>query len=243
LKADTGPGQRELRIHSCGDPQSVTCGCGVIERVEQYKYLGVIIDKKLSWEPHIQYVNKKIRSMIYAFRQLREVLTVDHCRRVYYAYIQSTLQYGILAWGGASTSVLEPLFVTQKSIIKIINRLNLRFPSELLFVNFRVLSIRQLFIKNLLIYIKENKDHIFSESTHQYNTRSKLNFGYDIPKLNYRVEIFNSFYIAHQLYRNLPNEIIVAEGGSVATYRRGVEEWLLRIGVAAADELTKSPYA
>ena len=120
LKIDSDPGPRVLRMHSCGDPWSVSCGCGIVERVEQYKYLGIIIDRKLSWVPHIQHVNKRLRSLMHAFTQLSQVLTVDQCRGVYYAYAQSLLMYGVLAWGGASTNLLEPLGVTQRAIMKII---------------------------------------------------------------------------------------------------------------------------
>jgi hypothetical protein len=39
FKRESDPSPRQLSLHSCGDPQSVACGCSVIERVECYKYL------------------------------------------------------------------------------------------------------------------------------------------------------------------------------------------------------------
>ncbi|KAG8280472.1 neurexin protein binding [Homalodisca vitripennis] len=42
-----------LVLHSCGDTNSGSCDCRVLQRVNQYKYLGVIMDSKLKWEPHI----------------------------------------------------------------------------------------------------------------------------------------------------------------------------------------------
>jgi len=230
-------------MHSCLDPRSSTCDCTSIERVAQYKYLGIIIDHKLSWEPHIQYLKHKIRKMIFAFRQLRQVLTVDRCRSAYYAYVQSVLQYGILAWGGASASVLEPLAVTQCSIMKTILKKNQRYPTYLLFRDFPVPNIRQLYLKTLLIHIKENKNKIFISSTHQYQTRNKIILGFQFPKLNHRANLFNSFYLAHQLYRNLPDEILNSlKNDSATKYKRIVEKWLLRIGPMSADSLIHSPY-
>ncbi|KAG8324721.1 hypothetical protein J6590_085449 [Homalodisca vitripennis] len=52
MKNDLEP--RTLKIYSCGDHRAIAFGCGTIERVEQHKYLGVIIDRKLSWVPHVQ---------------------------------------------------------------------------------------------------------------------------------------------------------------------------------------------
>lgn len=40
----------------------------------------------------------------------------------------------------------------------------------------------------------------------------KTNFGYAIPKLNYKADLSNSFNLAHQLYRNFPIHIISSEG-------------------------------
>lgn len=236
------PGLRSLKMHSCGDPRSTTCSCGVIERVTQYKYLGVIIDNRLNWCPHIGYVKNLLRKCIFAFNQLNGVLTVGQCRTVYYAYVQSLLQYGILGWGGASSSILEPLAVSQRTIIKAVLKRNHRYPSALLFEEFPVLNIRQLFIKTLLSYIKNNKTEILVEIPHNYPTRHKINYGYSMPKLKHGSELTNSFYLAQVVYRNLPNYLRDAESDSDAIYKRKVDKWLYHIGWVATEALLHSPY-
>ncbi|KAG8241770.1 hypothetical protein J6590_079360 [Homalodisca vitripennis] len=53
LRAASGPpADLRLLLHSCGDSLNTACDCQLIERVDQYKYLSVIIDAKLNWEPH-----------------------------------------------------------------------------------------------------------------------------------------------------------------------------------------------
>lgn len=242
FKTESDPGPRRLYLHSCGDPLSRACGCDVIERVEQYKYLGIIIDHKLSWAPHVRYIKQRLRRLVYAFAQLGRVLTVDHCRTVYYAYAQSVLQYGILAWGGVSSAILYPLAVTQRSLIKTILKKPQRYPTDQLFLDFSVLNIRQLFIKSLLVFIRNNKANIFTNVEHCYSTRNRLNFGYRFPRLAFSSGSNNPYYIAHTLYRNLPPDIVAAEGVSIALYKRRVVEWLVRIGPAAAETLICSPY-
>lgn len=239
---DADPGPRTLRLHSCGDPRSVTCGCGTIERVAHYKYLGVIIDHKLSWMPHIQCIKQRLRKLIYAFMQLSQVLTVDQLRTVYFAHVQSLLQYGILAWGGASTSVLEPLAVTQRTIIKIILRKGQRFPTNLLLSEFPVLTIKKIFIKELLIFTKSNMHNVFSNIQHNYPTRNRVHYGFQIPRLNNTIEMQNSFYIAHFLRRRLPRNIILAESESVEVYKRRIGRWLLQLDTNEAGILTIPPY-
>ena len=241
-RINAGPGPRVLKLHSCGDPMSADCPCGLIERVEQFKYLGLIIDRKLSWAPHVQYIKQRLRKFIYAFTQLAQVLTLEQCRLAYFAYVQSLLQYGVLVWGGVSSNILEPLGTTQRSIIKAILKKPNRYPTNLLFSEFPVLNIRQLYIKTLLLYIKTNKGKIFHDIEHLYPTRHRTNFGYRMPRINCNMEIFSSYYLAHSLYMNLPPEILVAESGSIAQYKRFLLEWLLSIGQECAEVLIQSQY-
>src|SRR5436190_3364379 len=155
-----------IKLHSCDDYESEVCGCGVIDRVNAYKYLGVIIDNRLTWSSHVQYVNGRLRKLIYAFIQLRSILTLSEIRSVYYAYVQSILQHGIIAYGGAYKSIINPLFVTQRSILKVALKKGRRYSSEALYSDFCVFDVRQLYVRNLLIYIFKNSNSIF-EPVHQ----------------------------------------------------------------------------
>lgn len=241
-RVDGDPGPRTLRLHSCADSLSVNCGCETVERVDQYTYLGIIIDRKLNWAPHVQQVKQRLRRYVYAFRQLTRVLSVKQCRIVYYAYVQSVLLYGILAWGGASANVLEPLAVTQRAIIKSILRKPSMYPTLQLFEEFPVHNIRQLFIKTLLLYIRNNKKSLFTITVHNYSTRNRANLGYQTPRMQHSGDAYNSFYISQQLYKNVPLDIVEAEEGSVSVYKRKVSEWLFRIGPVAAEVIIHSTY-
>jgi hypothetical protein len=240
-RRDAGPGARVLRVHVCGEPQSGTCNCNIIERVNEYKYLGIILDSKFSWVPQIQQLKMRIRKLLYAFGQLSQVLTVAHCRTVYYAYVQSLLEYGIVAWGGSSSAVLKPLAVSQKAIMKKILRRSARYPTQLLFQEFPVLNIRQLYIKNLAIYILKNRN-IFTNIEHNYHTRNRMQLGIQIPRLMHRLNTSNSFYLAHSLYRNLPWDILHSGEVGIAVLKRRLGLWLLGIGHVACEELIRSQY-
>ncbi|KAG8292107.1 hypothetical protein J6590_046927 [Homalodisca vitripennis] len=58
-----------LVLHSCGDTNSGSCDCWVLQRVNQYKYLGVIMDSKLKWEPHIHIL------LVFARSHRQEIVT------------------------------------------------------------------------------------------------------------------------------------------------------------------------
>jgi hypothetical protein len=236
-----GPGSSVLKMHLCGDPQSETCICECVQQVTQYKYLGVVLDQKLNWAAHVQFLKQRLRKLTYAFGQLGKVLSLRHCRSVYYAYAQSLLEYGIVAWGGASVNTLRPVTVSQRALIKALLSKKQRFPTTLLFQEFPVLNVKQLFIKNLLTYICKNGLN-FTEVQHDYPTRNRLNTNIQFPRLSNSIQLSNSFHLAHWLFRNIPPELIPIEGCSVAGYRRRVCEWLLCIGAEAAEALLISPY-
>src|SRR5436190_18267556 len=88
-----------IKLHLCDDYESEVCDCGVIDSVNTYKYVGVIIDSRLSWSSHIQYVNGRLRKL-YAFIQLRNILNLSEISA------QSILHHGIIAYGGAYKSIL-----------------------------------------------------------------------------------------------------------------------------------------
>ena len=91
----------------------------VIKRVQETKFLGVIIDEKLKWGPHIKYLNSKLKCEIGKLYKMKGCLPTDLHANLYHTLFESHLGYGISVWGGSSVRKLEPLFITQKKCIRI----------------------------------------------------------------------------------------------------------------------------
>lgn len=70
---------------------------------------------------------------------------------VYFSEVRSVSQYSIKAWGEAFRSLLKHLTVIQEAILKAALHNSGRYPSESLFRDTFVLTVRQLFIKLFLI--------------------------------------------------------------------------------------------
>ena len=90
-----------------------------IGRCSTYKYLGLIIDDKLNWKPHIDYTCKKVSKACGILSKLRHCINPDTLRTVYYALAYSYLRYGNIVWGNCSKLTIQPLQVIQNRIIKI----------------------------------------------------------------------------------------------------------------------------
>ena len=72
------------------------------------KYLGIIIDEQLNWKQHIKQVNIKISKGIGIIYKLRHFVPKHILSMLYNSFIQSHALYGILNWGCANKSILEP---------------------------------------------------------------------------------------------------------------------------------------
>ena len=78
-----------------------------IKRVNSIKYLGVLIDNKLSWSEHVDYLNLQLARYSGLFTRLRRYVPNQILSLLYYSIIYSRIKYGILLWGTASNSLLK----------------------------------------------------------------------------------------------------------------------------------------
>lgn len=131
-------------IHSC------SLGCFKIEEVESFKYLGILIDKKLSWLYQIQSLNKYFLLVVRKFYHLVKFCSLKVMTMIYYGLFHSKLQYGITCWGGAYNNKIQSVLIAQKHIIRIIckkNRLHSSFP---LFMMLNILPVKHLYYYKVL---------------------------------------------------------------------------------------------
>ena len=76
----------------------------LVERVGEYKYLGVIFDEKLTWHSHSQKVQKKMNQRLYFLRKLYFFNIDSTLLSLFYkSCLLSILSFCINAWGGNAT--------------------------------------------------------------------------------------------------------------------------------------------
>ena len=56
-----------------------------LEQTDQIKYLGVIIDHKLNWKPHITNCTNKLGKCLWAITKLRPYTNIEILKLVYYS--------------------------------------------------------------------------------------------------------------------------------------------------------------
>lgn len=144
----------KIKVHTCDD--SSKCQCPSIVRVTETKYLGVVVDQRLSWYPHLDLVNVRIRKLCWIFKTLRHVVPKsvpnkkdkprNLLNEIYMALVQSILTYCIPVWGGAAKTKFIDLERGQRALIKIMYFKNIRYSTQSLYHDSGLLSVRKLYI-------------------------------------------------------------------------------------------------
>ena len=72
-----------------------------VEQVETFKYLGTVLDSKLSFSKHVDFIVKKANQRMYFIRKLNCFDVDKHIlERVYGALVESILVFNIVTWFG-----------------------------------------------------------------------------------------------------------------------------------------------
>lgn len=186
-----------------------------IERVRAIKFLGIIIDDKLSWDKQVDKIRKEIAPYVFALRKMRPFITQETATIIYNAYIISKLAYISPAWRTAPQHCLQRLRVLQHSALKTIHRLPWLTSTHLLF-SAQHLNIDNILIHRLLIFIHKviNNEirHTFNlqqpVDIHDHATRSRNN--YITGRRGGRTEEANVLRYGLTLYNQLPATIKTA---------------------------------
>ena len=74
----------------------------VVEVVNQYKYLGILVDNKLTFEPQVDAVCKKVHQRMYFYRKLRNFYVDNTFMQMFYScFIESVLTFTFICWYGS----------------------------------------------------------------------------------------------------------------------------------------------
>lgn len=141
-----------------------------IEHVKQAKFLGIIIDEKLTWEGHVDYVTTRLSGVCFLIRQMKSTVSFNILRLMYFSLAQSILSYGLIFWG--SSSHLNKAFSIQKNILRAMMGLTRRTSCRPYFVQQAILTLPSLYIYQLVLNIQRNPTQRVA-TRHNYDTRGK----------------------------------------------------------------------
>ena len=117
------------RAREFGAERSLSLSGIELTRVEKVRFLGVIIDSELSWEPHIENLSAKLASSIALIKRIMKFIPKIQYKKLYDSLFKSHLSYCISSWGGVSAYRLSKLFSLQKRCVRLLFGTKVTFDS------------------------------------------------------------------------------------------------------------------
>lgn len=238
------PNDFNIQIHNCVSSQS--CSCPSIQKVAQTKYLGVIVDQRLSWYPHLDHVIARIRKLLWIFKTLRFVMPRisadpakqgtrerDLLKEIYIALVQSIIIYCIPVWGGAAKSKFIEVERAQRNLIKMMYFKKRRFSTEALYQMTKLASVRKLYIIHAVL--KFHKKVKFDPK----DLLRRRHFVVKLPKTNTTFANRQYHKRAARLYNTL-NKALVIHSKTFHECRKILPAWLSSKCYDEVEELLDS---
>lgn len=158
------PNQLTVKLHSCANSPVTGCTCPGLERVDNIKYLGVYIDKHLTWCKQIDYVSSRVRKLIYIFKKMGRIANEKTLKMIYHSLCVSVISYCITTWGTAHKTHLIKLERAQRAILKVTYKKPIRYSTDDLYRETGLLRVRQLYIMAVSLRFHKHAPSLISIS-------------------------------------------------------------------------------
>ena len=184
-----------------------------IEFVNEFTYLGLTIDHKLTFKSHISKVTSKVNQGNGRIYYLSKFLPIYILKKIFFSIIYPHLNLHILIWGGANASHIQPLIVAVNKVIRNIEKSDDDTTTKyrklhILPVNeIYKLKMAEFFFKTIKLNEHQLLTNIIEEISfeHNHNTRNVIQFR--LPLINTNVN--KSFFLSNaiKLWATIPDEI------------------------------------
>lgn len=230
--------QKTSIIHFTQNENDLNQPKGNLSYKQNTKFLGLTIDSKLDWTPHIQLLEKKLSSAIFVIGRVRRLGGEKTSILCYHSLFGAHLSYGITLWGGTTKTNKLKIQILQKKAIRQIKQSRKHEHCQHIFIELRIMTVFALYIFQTIIYAKEHQfTHI--EDLHNYNTRNKKNF----PSIQHRLKRSesNPEYAGAKFFNFLPTELKQIE--DLNKFKLNLKSYLLMRPYYSIDEFFEEHHA
>lgn len=196
---------------------NAVCLCSVLEEVTQFKYLGLYIDNKFSWDVQVEDVNKKLRACAAQFFKLKYILDYKNLKMVYCGLVQSVMKYGIQCYGVCSVFNKMKIERIHNRIVKIINDKNYTQDTT------EILTFDGLYRYTMIIENYYNLG-IRRRVQNEHNTRSKK---YTVPFTYNKYGDRQLEVTIAKLFNSIPEDLLSLT--KISVVKKEIKKWLMEV--------------
>ena len=185
----------------------------VLPRVAATKFLGIIIDDKLSWKPHIQSVKSKLSSVLSIMYKSSKLIDTTGMYTLYCSLFHPYLSYCNEIWGNTYTSNVKCLFTLQNKAIRLICNADRLAHTNAMFKDMSILKLSE-FVKYKTAIVMFNIFHgtlpiqlqmRFTKYSSVYSTRQTKSFVMVQVRTNLKAMCLSVHGV--KLWNTLPDDI------------------------------------
>ena len=185
----------------------------VIEFVDNFVFLGITLNKHLTWNNHVTRITNKIARTVGMINNLKKILPLNILHVLYNCFVLPHLNYGILAWG-RQTKELDKI---HKKVIRTLTRSKYNAHTDPLFKQLKFLKVKDICkLQEIKLYYKlinRQLPHYFNtfnfqdnSEIHHHDTRSRHKL--HNPRTTH---IFADQNLRHSVIQTINNIYIIKE--------------------------------
>ena len=110
----------DARLSKATDTVVIKIGDYEINRVYDFKYLGIVLDDSLTWKDHVRYVISKVGKIVGILGRLRRNITIHAAFEMYNSLILPIVDYCDVVWFSCNKADTESFESLQRRASKII---------------------------------------------------------------------------------------------------------------------------
>lgn len=213
--------------HSClhkniNETYISNCDCEeFLKKTDECVYLGLTIDHKFNFKPHIQKTRKKLKTISYHLYNLQYYTTKTTLKTIYHNLIESNILYGLQIWGNSSPANLVPIKQILEGILKILTPKRQRNGNILEVLD--VLALEELFLYHFVInnYFKEKQLSITNNSI---TLRPRQFLPLEIPNYNNKHGQRTQEYLKQKIFKTIPKQYLQETNYRAAKIK--IKEWI-----------------
>ena len=104
------------RVRAYGSEHMIKIGDQKLKKVDRVKFLGVVIDEDLKWEPHVQHLTQKLKTALIMIKRIIKFIPKSEYMKIYDVFFKSHLSYCISSWGAIFSAKLQGIFLYRKGV-------------------------------------------------------------------------------------------------------------------------------
>ena len=215
-------------------PQNIIIDNLPLNPKDHVKFLGITIDKHLSWGHHVNNVSSSIAKGIGILYRLKHFLPERSLLMLYNALILPYLNYCNITWGNCSKTKLDHIFLLQKKAVRICTKSPYLSHTDPLFKRLRSLKIYDINTLQIAIFMfKYNYQMLptvftdffsYNNNLHSYPTRTCNNIHLDNPRILLAQKALR--HHGPDIWNTLPN--FLKQITTLTSFKRSLKEMLLK---------------